>query len=50
MFQKQALLACKSFLAVFVAIGFTANAQETSTPKYEVGLNYSWLHVNSANE
>jgi hypothetical protein len=24
-------------------------AQEVATPKYEVGLNYSWLHVNSAN-
>jgi hypothetical protein len=24
------------------------SAQET-TPKYEVGVNYSWLHVNSAN-
>ncbi len=26
-----------------------ATAQETTTPKVEVGLNYSWLHVNSAN-
>jgi hypothetical protein len=26
-----------------------ASAQETTTPKVEVGLNYSWLHVNSAN-
>jgi hypothetical protein len=26
-----------------------ANAQEVTTPKLEVGLNYSWLHVNSAN-
>jgi hypothetical protein len=25
------------------------SAQETTTPKVEVGLNYSWLHVNSAN-
>jgi len=24
-------------------------AQEVSTPKYEIGLSYSWLHVNSAN-
>jgi hypothetical protein len=26
-----------------------ASAQETSTSKYEAGLNYSWLHVNSGN-
>jgi hypothetical protein len=26
-----------------------ASAQEIATPKVEVGLNYSWLHVNSAN-
>jgi hypothetical protein len=25
------------------------SAQEAYTPKYEIGLNYSWLHVNSAN-
>jgi hypothetical protein len=24
-------------------------AQEPAAPKYRVGLNYSWLHVNSAN-
>src|ERR1700750_3303679 len=30
---------------------FTAamSAQEVQVPKVEVGLNYSWLHVNSAN-
>jgi hypothetical protein len=26
-----------------------ASAQETTTPRVEVGLTYSWLHVNSAN-
>ena len=26
-----------------------ATAQETSTSKYEAGLNYSWLHVNAGN-
>jgi hypothetical protein len=26
-----------------------ASGQETSRPNVEVGLNYSWLHVNSAN-
>jgi hypothetical protein len=49
MFNKQALFAFASILAVFLTFGVSANAQETSTPKYEVGVNYSWLHVNSAN-
>jgi opacity protein-like surface antigen len=45
MFHKRALLA----LAAFVALGVAAQAQEVTTPKFEVGANYSWLHVNSAN-
>jgi hypothetical protein len=49
MFDKKALLACTSILPAFLAFGVTAHAQEISIPKYEVGLNYSWLHVNSAN-
>src|ERR1700692_409229 len=49
MFNKQALFAFTSILVVFLTFGVGANAQETSTPKYEVGVNYSWLHVNSAN-
>ena len=40
--------ACKFVLGVFLVSGAVMSAQET-TPKYEVGLNYSWLHVNSAN-
>jgi opacity protein-like surface antigen len=36
-------------LAAFLASGAIMYAQETQTPKVEVGLNYSWLHVNSAN-
>jgi hypothetical protein len=40
---------CKFVLGVFLVSGVVMNAQETSTPKYEAGLNYSWLHVNSAN-
>jgi len=40
--------ACKFVLGIFLISGALLNAQET-TPKYEVGLNYSWLHVNSAN-
>jgi opacity protein-like surface antigen len=39
----------KLALAVFLASGAVMYAQETNTPKYEVGLEYSWLHVNSAN-
>ena len=36
-------------LAVVLASGAVLSAQE-GTPRYEVGLNYSWLHVNSANQ
>lgn len=39
----------KLVLGVFLASGAVVSAQEVITPKYEVGLNYSWLHVNSAN-
>ncbi|HXA65338.1 MAG TPA: outer membrane beta-barrel protein [Bryobacteraceae bacterium] len=48
MFHKTALLACTSILAIFGFDG-AATAQEVYAPKYEVGVNYSWLHVNSAN-
>jgi opacity protein-like surface antigen len=37
-------------LAAILASGGVLSAQEEATPRYEVGLNYSWLHVNSANE
>src|SRR6266478_5051471 len=36
-------------LAAVLASGAVLSAQEV-TPRYEVGLNYSWLHVNSANQ
>jgi Outer membrane protein beta-barrel domain len=49
MFNKQALFAFASILAVLLTFGVSANAQATSTPKYEVSVNYSWLHVNSPN-
>jgi outer membrane immunogenic protein len=48
MFYKTAVLACTSILAAFGFEG-AATAQEVYTPKYEMGVNYSWLHVNSAN-
>ena len=48
MFHKTALLASTSILAIFGFDG-AASAQEVYTPKYEVGVNYPWLHVNSAN-
>src|SRR5690349_5346767 len=35
-------------LAAVLASGAVLSAQEA--PRYEVGLNYSWLHVNSANQ
>jgi len=43
MFRKQTLLACTSILPAFLAFSGAARAQEISTPKYEVGLNYSWF-------
>src|SRR6266481_8822629 len=36
-------------LVAFLTSGAVLSAQE-GTPRYEVGLNYSWLHVNSANQ
>jgi outer membrane immunogenic protein len=39
----------KFVLGVFFACAAVTRAQEVPTPKYEVGVNYSWLHVNSAN-
>jgi hypothetical protein len=36
-------------LGTLLASGVVLCAQEVDVPKYEVGLNYSWLHVNSGN-
>ena len=37
-------------VATFLTFAAAASAEdEVPTPKYEVGVNYSWLHVNSAN-
>ncbi len=36
-------------LATILASAAVLSAQE-DTPKYEIGVNYSWLHVNSANQ
>jgi opacity protein-like surface antigen len=36
-------------LGLLILSAAAARAQEATTPKVEVGLNYSWLHVNSAN-
>jgi hypothetical protein len=41
--------ACKFTLGALLLCAVAADAQEVATPKFEVGLNYSWLHVNSAN-
>jgi len=41
--------AVKFALTAILASGAVLSAQE-GTPRYEVGLNYSWLHVNSAND
>src|SRR5580658_1708552 len=50
MFRRSRLLFCPSILAVALALGATANAQETTTPQVELGANYSWLHLNSADD
>jgi Outer membrane protein beta-barrel domain len=50
MFRKYMRFACPSLLAVAAALSVTANAQEVTTPKFEFGANYSWLHVNSADD
>jgi hypothetical protein len=40
---------CKLVLGALLLSALAASAQEVAVPKVEVGLNYSWLHVNSAN-
>jgi outer membrane immunogenic protein len=39
----------KFVLGLFLVSSTLVSAQEIAVPKYEIGLNYSWLHVNSAN-
>lgn len=39
----------KSALGVLLISGSILSAQEVQVPKVEVGLNYSWMHVNAAN-
>jgi hypothetical protein len=41
--------ALKCVLGTLMLSAVAASAQETTTPRVEVGLDYSWLHVNSAN-
>ena len=40
---------CSLLVGAFLVSGAILSAQETETPRYEIGVNYSWLHVNSAN-
>ena len=49
MLHKPTLLVCASIVTGLLAFAPAASAQEETTPALEVGLNYSWLHVNSAN-
>ena len=46
---KKALSTSAPAIAIALGLGSSAFAEEVSTPKYEIGLNYSWLHANSAN-
>ena len=39
----------KFVLGALLLSAVAASAQEVATPEVEVGLSYSWLHVNSAN-
>ncbi|HUA83325.1 MAG TPA: outer membrane beta-barrel protein [Bryobacteraceae bacterium] len=49
MSRKRASLAIAPAFAAFLAMSATVWAQdEVATPKYEVGVNYSYLHVNAA--
>jgi hypothetical protein len=41
--------ALKFVLGMLMLSAVAASGQEATTPKVEVGLTYSWLHVNSAN-
>lgn len=41
--------AFKFVLGALLISAVAASAQEVAVPKVEVGLNYSWLHVNAAN-
>jgi len=50
MLHKHTVWTLASILVTFFSFGATASAQDITTPKYEVGVNYSWLHVNSAND
>jgi hypothetical protein len=40
---------CRFVLGALLLSAVAASAQEVTTPKYEVGLNYSGLHVTSGN-
>jgi hypothetical protein len=42
-----------SLLGIAAALLLTSaslNAQTETIPRYEIGMNYSWLHVNAAND
>src|SRR5271157_1601641 len=47
--RRNTMKACKFALGIILVSGSVIGAEEVYTPKYETGLNYSWLHVNSAN-
>jgi hypothetical protein len=48
-FNSRAVFACTPLLTVVLGLSASASAREESTSRYEIGLNYSWSHVNSAN-
>jgi hypothetical protein len=46
MFRKQTLIASATVMAGLLGSA-AASAQEVTTPQFEIGANYSWLHVNA---
>src|SRR5262245_13668051 len=48
MSRKRAFMAYAPAFTIFLALSATASAQEVVTPKYEVGVSYSYLHVKAA--
>jgi opacity protein-like surface antigen len=49
MSYKTTIISVASTIGVLLSLSASANAQEVTTPQFEIGASYSGLHVNSAN-
>jgi len=47
--KNRNMKACKFVLVALLLTAAAASAQEIGTPQYEVGVDYSGVHINSAN-